>query len=105
MNDKEIKQLKEQHFDSYKSAVIDNIINNSNVLFDEDIMSLIKKPPLDSMDLIKSRFLNIAKKNKIIINNELLDKHLNKYRSDVISLFDKFKKDRIKALSSDINKL
>ena len=105
MNDKEIKQLKEQHFNSYKSAVIDNIINNSNVLFDEDIMSLIKKPPLDSMDLIKSRFLNIAKKNKIIINNELLDKHLNKYRSDVISLFDKFKKDRIKALSSDINKL
>ena len=86
MNDKDIKKLKEEHFNSYKNAVLDNIINNSNVLFDEDIMSLIKKPPLDSMDLIKSRFLSVAKKNKIIIDNELLNKYLDRYRKDVISL-------------------
>lgn len=104
MNDKDIKKLKEEHFNSYKEAVLTNIINNSNVLFDEDIMSLIKKPPLDSMDLIKSRFLSVAKKNKIIIENDSFNKYLDNYRKDVISLFDKFKKSRISSLSSDIKK-
>jgi len=104
MNDKEIKKLKEQHFELYKKALLDNIITNSNVLFDEDVSSLIKKPPLDSMDLIKSRFLTIAKKNKLIINNELLDKYLNKYRNDIMSLFNAFKDERISVLSSNINK-
>ena len=104
MNDKDIKKLKEEHFNSYKEAVLTNIVNNSNVLFDEDIMSLIKKPPLDSMDLIKSRFLSVAKKNKIIIENDSFNKYLDNYRKDVISLFDKFKKNRISSLSSDIKK-
>ena len=104
MNDKDIKKLKEEHFNSYKEAVLTNIVNNSNVLFDEDIMSLIKKPPLDSMDLIKSRFLSVAKKNKIIIENDSFKKYLDNYRKDVISLFDKFKKNRISSLSSDIKK-
>ena len=104
MNDKDIKKLKEEHFNSYKEAILNNIINNSDVLFDEDIMSLIKKPPLDSMDLIKSRFLSVAKKNKIIIENDSFNKYLDNYRKDVISLFDKFKKNRISALSSDIKK-
>lgn len=104
MNDKDIKKLKEEHFNSYKEAILNNIINNSDVLFDEDIMSLIKKPPLDSMDLIKSRFLSVAKKNKIIIENDSFNKYLDNYRKDVISLFDKFKKNRINSLSSDIKK-
>ena len=104
MNDKEKLQLKKQHFDSYRQAVLDNIENNTNVLLDEDIMSLIKKPPLDSMDLIKSKFLSIAKKNKTVIKGEEIDKCLDKYRKDVISLFDSIKKDRIKALSTNIKK-
>ena len=105
MNDKEKLELKKQHFDSYKQAVLSNIENNTNVLFDEDIMSLIKKPPLDSMDLIKSKFLSIAKKNKTVINGEILDKYLDKYRKNIISLFDSIKKDRIKVLSTNINKI
>ena len=104
MNDKDIKKLKEEHFNSYKNAVLDNIINNSNVLFDEDIMSLIKKPPLDSMDSVRNRFLEIAKKYGIILNTDELNKYLDRYRKDVISLFDKFKKDRINSLSNDIKK-
>ena len=104
MNDKEKLQLKKQHFDSYRQAILDNIENNTNVLLDEDIMSLIKKPPLDSMDLIKSKFLSIAKKNKTVIKGEEIDKCLDKYRKDVISLFDSIKKDRIKALSTNIKK-
>ena len=46
----------------------------------EDINALIKKPPLDSMDLIKSKFLDLAKRNKIILNTEELSKLLDNYR-------------------------
>ena len=62
-----IEELKKNHIKNYKNALIENVKNNTNVLVDEDIMSLLKKPPLDSMDVIKSKFLDLAKKNKIIL--------------------------------------
>ena len=57
-----IEQLKIQHFNTYKSAIIETIKNNTHVLTNDDLMSLLKKPPLDSMDSIKSKFLSLAKK-------------------------------------------
>ena len=65
---------------------------------DEDIKSLLKTPPLDSMDLIKAKFLDLAKKNKIILNKvskltsnnnlELLVKTLNKLLNKDIIIYD-----------------
>ena len=57
----EKEKIKLQHIESYKKAIIETIKNNTNSLIDDDIMSLIKKPPLDSMDQIKSKFLDLAK--------------------------------------------
>ena len=74
MNDKEIEKIKIQHFESYRKAILCNLENNSNTLFNEDIYSLIKKPPLDSMDNIKKKFLEISKKNDIVLNNDKLKK-------------------------------
>ena len=54
-----IEELKLNHFKNYRNALIENVRNNTNVLVDDDIMSLLKKPPLDSMDLIKSKFFII----------------------------------------------
>ena len=65
---KETDILKQQHFDSYKRSVTDIIENNTRLLVNEDINSLIKKPPLDSMDKIKNKFLNIAKKNNLDVD-------------------------------------
>ena len=73
-----LKKFKEQHFNNYKLAILETIKNNTNVLIDEDMMSLIKKPPLDSMDVIKTKFLDLAKKNKIVLNTEKLDKMMDK---------------------------
>ena len=79
--DEEMKlEFKKQHIETYKNAVRENILNNTNVLVDEDIMSLLKKPPLDSMDFIKCKFLDLAKKNKIVLNTEELSKILDNYR-------------------------
>lgn len=90
----EIKKIKLQHFKTYKSAIIETIKNNSNVLADEDITSLLKKPPLDSMDAIKSKFLSLAKKNKIILNTESLSKILDEYRNELLKCTKEIKKIR-----------
>ncbi len=87
-----LEKIKMQHFETYKSAILESIRNNTNVLTDEDITSLLKKPPLDSMDVIKSRFLTLAKKNKIILNTESLSKILDEYRKNLQKCINKIKK-------------
>ena len=90
----DIEKLKDEHFNTYKNAVIANIENNSTILVKEDLYSLINKPPLDSMDLLKNKLIALAKKNKIVIDNNNLDKILDDYRKKVIKEFDDFIKTR-----------
>ena len=98
MDSEDLKQLRKQHIDSYRNAIIENIKNNTNVLVDDDIMSLIKKPPLDSMDYIKTKFLDLAKKNKIVLNTEDLSEIISKYRDGLIKSCEKIKKIRVDGL-------
>ena len=99
----QIEQIKQQHFNTYKSAIIETIKNNTNVLTDEDITSLLKKPPLDSMDLIKSKFLSLAKKNKIVLNTEGLSTLLDNYREELLKCTKKIKKTRNDTLISVVD--
>ena len=79
-------KFKEQHLNNYKLAILETIKNNTNVLVDEDLMSLIKKPPLDSMDVIKTKFLDI-----------------DKYRKDLAKSGNVVKKERLDVLNDLIN--
>lgn len=104
--DEEMKlEFKKQHIETYKNAVRENILNNTNVLVDEDIMSLIKKPPLDSMDFIKCKFLDLAKKNKIVLNTEELSKILDNYRKYLLKCLPDIKKVRVDTLTEIIGKV
>ncbi len=98
-----IEDFKKTHLDNYRRALVDTLVNNTNALFDEDITSLLKKPPLDSMDVIKSRFLDLAKKNKIILKAEKLDNILDNYRSKCLEFCKTLKDIRINTLSKIIN--
>lgn len=89
-----LEEIKRQHIENYRNAILENIKNNTNVLVDEDIMSLLRKPPLDSMDVIKSKFLTLAKKNKIVLDVKVLDRILDDYRKDVVIACEKVKKER-----------
>lgn len=102
MKNKTKEEMKIHHIDSYKNTIIEMIKNNTNSLVDDDIMSLIRKPPLDSMDLIQSKFLSMAKKNKVILKTDELNKILNNYRSRVLEISNKIKKIRITDLSKKI---
>ncbi len=95
-----LKKFKEQHLENYKSAILEIITNNTNVLVDEDIMSLVKKPPLDSMDVIKSKFLDVAKKNKVVLDAESLDKMMDKYRKSLSKCCDDIRKVRLDSLTT-----
>lgn len=97
-----LEKFRRQHIENYKKAILENIKNNTNVLVDEDIMSLLKRPPLDSMDVIKSKFLDLAKKNNVVIDTTSLDNMLNNYRQNVVGCCEKIKNYRIDELSSKV---
>ena len=105
MMDDTLEKIKQQHFENYRKAIIETVKNNTNVLVDEDIMSLLKKPPLDSMDLIKSKCLDISKKNKLVLKVDKLDEMLVNYRSDLCNLCDYIKNTRIVDLENIINNI
>ena len=102
MNEDSIEKFREKHFENYKNAVMETLKNNTKVLFDDDIYSLLQRPPLDSMDVIKCKFLDLANRHKVIINADSLDKILDGYRKNVISFLPSWKKIRIDELSKII---
>lgn len=97
-----LEDLKNQHNDNYKKAILEIIKNNTNILVNEDMMSLFKAPPLDSMDVIKNKFLDIAKKFKIVLNIDILHKMIDDYRLDVISVLPEIMSYRIAILKDVI---
>ena len=103
MEEEMIEKMRQQHFDSYKKAILENIKNNTIALVDDDIMSLIGTPPLDSMDLIKNKILELAKKNKIVLNTEELSDMLNAYRNSLLDCCSKIKEKRIYILSRKVH--
>lgn len=105
MDDNDLKNFRIQHENNYRQAILDNIRNNTDVLVDQDIVSLLKKPPLDSMDLIKSKFLDCAKKNKIVLNTDELGILLDNYRTYLLKCCDEIKKVRICELSNKVEKV
>ena len=102
MND-DLKYLKRQHILNYKNNALQIILNNNNSLFDEDIMSLFKKPPLESMDLIKNKLISITKKYNIIINTDNYNDIDSKYRERLSELCNKIKKVRLDSYNEIVN--
>lgn len=102
MKDKQYEEIQKQQLNNYIMAVKEIINNNTTALVEDDITSLISKPPLDSMDSIKNKYLEIAKKNKIILNMENTEKVINEFRNILIKNLDELKKYRVKTLVESI---
>ena len=96
IDDKEV--VIKQHQENYKNIILDIINNNTNTLVKEDLMSLVVRPPLDSMDVIKTKFISLAKKNKIILDIEKLEVILDDYRYNI-------SKDYLKIIEFRVNNL
>ena len=101
--DSELDKMKKEHENSYKKAILNIIDNNTKSLVDDDIKMLLNKPPLDSMDTIKLKILELAKKNKIIINTENLNNLIIKYRKNLIKVCNRIMDTRISSLNKKVN--
>jgi len=103
----ELEVLQKQHYENYVNAIKETVINNTNSLVDNDINSLISKPPLDSMDQIKTKILGLAKKENIVLDTLLLNKILDSYRKNLLKSIVEIKKIRndfiIKKIDSSIS--
>ena len=104
MTEETIEDFRKKHFENYKNAVLETLKNNTTALFMDDILSLLQKPPLDSMDIIKCKFLDLAKKYNTIIQSETLNRLLEEYRNDIISYISEWEVIRIKELKVIIEK-
>ncbi len=93
-NNDMLNKLILQHQNNYKSTVIEIIKNNTLSLIEEDIISLIKKPPLASMDLLEQKLLFLAKRENLVLNYEILTKLLSDYREKLIDNIRKLKEFR-----------
>jgi len=103
MEEEMIEQIKKQHIDNYRAAILEIVYNNTKMLVD-DMRAFIEKPPLDSMDFIQSKFLDLAKKNHIVFNRESLSGLIADYRDEFLNCCDMIQMMRIHALSSKIEK-
>lgn len=101
--DSELDKMKKEHENSYKEAILNIIDNNTKSLVNDDIKMLLNKPPLDSMDTIKLKILELAKKNKIIINTENLNNLIIKYRKNLIKVCNRIMDTRISSLNKKVN--
>ncbi|MBR3210351.1 MAG: hypothetical protein IKF71_00235 [Bacilli bacterium] len=77
---------------------MDIIKNNTECLVDQDIVSVLKKPPLDSMDSLRMKLLELAKKNQIVFHTEKMDSLLDSYRIYLLDCCEKIKRIRISPL-------
>lgn len=98
-----IKELKKQHLENYKNSILDIINNNTIALVNEDLKSIISKPPLDSMDVLKNKLISIAKKEDRVLDTLELNKILEDYRIHLEKVLEKVKEYRIKSLNKIIN--
>lgn len=94
-----VEELEKQHLDTYKNAILELVRNNTDTLIQEDITSLLKQPPLDSMDLIRNKLVMLSKRSGLILDTEALNHLLLEYRGDLVSSFSDLLDDRILKLS------
>lgn len=87
--EKQTSDYQIQHLNNYKNAILELIQNNTNRFVQDDVVPLFSKPPLDSMDVIKVKFLSLAKKYHFLLDTEVLEDLLNTYRAHVLKQIDR----------------
>ena len=90
----DLEDLQKQHYNNYVEVVKETVRANTLSLLENDINPLFETPPLDSMDQIKSKFLMTAKKEKLIIQTEELNKILKNFRKNIGKNLKKLKEIR-----------
>lgn len=93
-----------QHKEILMTAGVELATNNTNSLIEDDIINGVIEPPLEAMDVIKQRILNIAKDNKLVINSDKFNEVLTEYKNELKQEFINIFKKRITLIADNFSK-
>lgn len=98
------EDILKQHKQILMTAGVELATNNTNSLIEDDIINGVIEVPLEAMDLIKQRILNIAKNNDLVLNSDKFNEFLLEYKKELKHEFRKVFKKRIKLIEENYNK-
>ena len=98
------EDILKQHKEILMTAGVELATNNTNSLIEDDIINGVIEVPLEAMDTVKQRVLNIAKHNNLILNSDKFNEVLISYKDDLKKEFRNIFKKRIKLIEDNYSK-
>lgn len=98
------EDILKQHKQILMTAGLELATNNTNSLIEDDIINGVIEVPLEAMDTVKQRVLNIAKQNNLILNSDKFNEVLISYKEELKKEFRNIFKKRIKLIEDNYSK-
>ncbi len=98
------EDILKQHKQILMTAGLELATNNTSSLIEDDIINGVIEVPLEAMDTVKQRVLNIAKHNNLILNSDKFNEVLISYKDDLKKEFRNIFKKRIKLIEDNYSK-
>lgn len=98
------EDILKQHKQILMTAGLELATNNTNSLIEDDIINGVIEVPLEAMDTVKQRILNIAKHNNLILNSDKFNEVLISYKEELKKEFRNIFKKRIKLIEDNYSK-
>ena len=98
------EDILKQHKQILMTAGLELATNNTNSLIEDDIINGVIEVPLEAMDTVKQRVLNIAKHNNLILNSDKFNEDLISYKEELKKEFRNIFKKRIKLIEDNYSK-
>lgn len=98
------EDILKQHKQILMTAGLELATNNTNSLIEDDIINGVIEVPLEAMDTVKQRILNIAKHNNLILNSDKFNEVLISYKEELKKQFRNIFKKRIKLIEDNYSK-
>ncbi len=99
------EDILKQHKEILMTAGVELATNNTNSLIEDDIINGVIEVPLEAMDTVKQRVLNIAKYNNLILNSDKFSEVLTNYKNDLKKELRNIFKRRIDIIKENYSKM
>ena len=98
------EDILKQHKQILMTAGLELATNNTNSLIEDDIINGVIEVPLEAMDTVKQRVLNIAKNNSLVLDSDKFNEVLTSYKDELKKEFRNIFKKRIKLIEDNYSK-
>lgn len=99
------EDILKQHKQILMTAGLELATNNTNSLIEDDIINGVIEVPLEAMDTVKQRVLNIAKNNSLVLDSDKFNEVLISYKDDLKKEFRNIFKRRIDIIKDNYSNM